>query len=122
MQSSNEHVTQIRIFSPDKSLLFISSSKGTIYTVDIFDIFREFKKNTRLVYQLQGPGLLTEKIDPKDKHKGRKEKIVDFCVDWDNKPFWRLVVLYESGKLSYFLNSKENSLKISQQLLMARFV
>jgi hypothetical protein len=55
------------------------------------------------------------KIKEKTKTK-TKDKIVDFCLDWDDRPFWRVLVLYEDGRLCEVINCNGNTIKLQQQI------
>jgi hypothetical protein len=116
----DEDITQIRLYSPDKSNILVSTSKGFIYSLDIFDIYRFVRDNPRLLYPIEGLGIIGSmlannnqpsssfrKPNRKASAAAISEPIVDFDVDWSHKPYWKLVVLYEKGKLCYYLNSKE---------------
>lgn len=47
---------------------------------------------------------------------------MDFSVDWDSKPFWKVLVLYENGDLGFFVNQSETNLRVRQQMNMSQLV
>jgi hypothetical protein len=121
LPSIQEEITQFRIFSIDKSIILLSSTKGFIYSVDIFDIYRFSKTNSHQAYPIEGVGVLSALFNSSDPSKklARKvsmtaimELIMDFDIDWTHKPFWKLVVLYEKGKLCYYMSKKEKEQRI----------
>jgi hypothetical protein len=59
LPSLHEEITQFRIFTVDKSIILLSSTKGFIYSIDIFDIYRFSKTNPREAFPIEGAGLLS---------------------------------------------------------------
>lgn len=85
--------------------------------MDIFDIYRFCKASPKSSFLMQGPGLLGAVTT-----KYRPRNIMDFSVDWDSKPFWKVLVLYENGDLGFFVNQSETNLRVRQQMNMSQLV
>lgn len=119
MGSPEEKVTQFRLFSSDKSLLLFSSDRGAIYSVDIFDVYRYCKTSTGAFPMRSSSDLLAEVAF---KTRPAKPSIVDFTIDWDSKPYWKVLALYEGGELCYFLNQGENTQRVRQQMAISQLV
>lgn len=120
-----EEITQIRLFSIDKCNFLLSTNKGFIYSLDFFDVYRFSRDNPRIPYEIEGLGILASMMNlPPDAKKLQRrgssyvinESILDFEVDWTHKPFWKLVVLYEKGKVCYYMNHKEKEERIHEQI------
>ena len=75
--------------------MIFSSSQGSIYEADIFDIYRHSKSYPNSAYYLNGPSILSRVVydNRSDKPKS-KTPIIDFIVEWEDRPFWKILALY----------------------------